>query len=107
MRWISRGLASSPSWIRAGFRPLSARSRKVAKVATKNTGTKIAIERARFLSRVRYACLTLATVTPWPLSSLAIDGHAGEFHMSGVAGQSRDRLALGEQVRLDVKEDQR
>ena len=46
-----------------------ARSRNVAKVATKNTGTKIEIERARLVISPRDACLTLAGTTPWPPSA--------------------------------------
>lgn len=46
-RATASGVASSPSWIRAGLSPLSDRSANVTNVATRNTGTKIAIDRAR------------------------------------------------------------
>jgi hypothetical protein len=45
-------VASSPNWIRAGLSPLTARSANVTNVASRKTGTKIAIERATVI-RVR------------------------------------------------------
>lgn len=45
-RAMASGVACSPSWILAGLSPLSERSAKVTKVATRKTGTKSAADRA-------------------------------------------------------------
>lgn len=64
MRPMASGVASSPNWMRAGLSPLSERSTKVTKVATRKTGTKMATDRARTARTRALACRVLATATP-------------------------------------------
>lgn len=125
-RWIASGVASSPSWIRAGLSPLIERSENVTNVATRKTGTKIAADRARAARTRPAACRSRVAATPRrgaagagsavvgtglpPLcggrGSVVGDGDAGPVDVGRVLGQARDRLALGDEVRRGVGEDQ-
>lgn len=130
-RAMASGVASSPSWIRAGLSPLSERSANVTNVATTNTGTKISTERVRTARTRSSACRVLAAATPRrragvaacgvvdmgvpPLFSLcvvvgpsaAVDGHAGPRDVGRDLRQAGDRRAFGDQVGLREREDQR
>src|SRR3954451_12922491 len=60
---MASGVASSPSWTRAGLSPLIARRAKVMKVATRKTGTKIATDRAT-VARIRPAVRRILATPP-------------------------------------------